>query len=75
MALVLAAACASAAAARHPRYPAVPKSKLFGRIAYSTRGGDIGFAPHDAKTCGYRSRDAAMIRSRVGGRSIASLRS
>ncbi len=41
MALVLAAACASAAAAHHPRYPPVPKSKLFGRIAYSTRGGDI----------------------------------
>ena len=39
------------------------------------RGGDIGFAPHAAKTCGYRSRAAAMMRSRVGGRSIASLRS
>ena len=41
LALALAAACASAVAARHPRYPPVPKSKLFGRIAYSTRGGDI----------------------------------
>ena len=32
---------ALASAAQSPKYPPVPKSKLFGRIAYSTPGGDI----------------------------------
>jgi Tol biopolymer transport system component len=44
-ALAAAATCTLAAGAqsdkRTPRYPPVPKSKLFGRIAYSPRGGDI----------------------------------
>jgi Tol biopolymer transport system component len=43
-AAVLGTALAASAArpvSRTPRHPPVPKSKLFGRIAYSTRSGDI----------------------------------
>ena len=41
LALVLATLALTGSARPHPRFPPVPKSKLFGRIAYSSRSGDI----------------------------------
>jgi Tol biopolymer transport system component len=38
---ILALLAAAFVLAPHPRHPPVPKSKLFGRIAYSSRSGDI----------------------------------
>jgi hypothetical protein len=66
-AALLACACAAAggtpaaAPGRGERvYPPVPKRNLFGRIAYSTRGGDI-WVMNANGTCGH-----LVTRSRAG---------